>query len=181
MSYSAVVPVSRHDMMAIMAVRGTSQLSVMTCGTTCYDKRLPKTMVQTVTHEARTSGQGDLRDLTEVVAAAVSGSGLSAGIVTVAVVGSTAGITTIEFEPGAVADFGAALERLAPRNGPYRHHERWGDDNGSSHVRAALLGPSLTLPFTDGRVQLGTWQQIVLAELDTRPRDRRVVVQILGE
>ena len=138
-------------------------------------------MVQTVTHEARTSGQGDLQDLTEVVAAAVSGSGLSAGIVTVAVVGSTAGITTIEFEPGAVADFGAALERLAPRSGPYRHHERWGDDNGSSHVRAALLGPSLTLPFTDGRVQLGTWQQIVLAELDTRPRDRRVVVQILGE
>ena len=138
-------------------------------------------MVQTVTHEARTSGQGELQDLTEVVAAAVSGSGLSAGIVTVAVVGSTAGVTTIEFEPGAVADFGAALERLAPRNGPYRHHERWGDDNGSSHVRAALLGPSLTLPFTDGRVRLGTWQQIVLAELDTRPRNRQVVVQILGE
>ena len=110
-------------------------------------------MVQTVTHEARTSGQGDLQDLTEVVAAAVSGSGLSAGIVTVAVVGSTAGVTTIEFEPGAVADFGAMFERLAPRNGAYLHHERWGDDNGSSHVRAALLGPSLTLPFTDGRVQ----------------------------
>ncbi len=138
-------------------------------------------MVRTVTHEARTSGQGDLRDVTEAVAAAVAGSGLSAGIVTVAVVGSTAGVTTIEYEPGAVADFDAALERLAPRNGAYRHHERWGDDNGSSHVRAALLGPSLTLPFTDGRVRLGRWQQIVLAELDTRPRSRQVIVQMLGE
>ena len=138
-------------------------------------------MVRTVTHEARTSGQGDLRDVTEAVAAAVAGSGLSAGIVTVAVVGSTAGVTTIEYEPGAVADFDAALERLAPRNGTYRHHERWGDDNGSSHVRAALLGPSLTLPFTDGRVRLGRWQQIVLAELDTRPRSRQVIVQMLGE
>lgn len=138
-------------------------------------------MVRTVTHEARTSGQGDLRDVTEAVAAAVAGSGLSAGIVTVAVVGSTAGVTTIEYEPGAVADFDAALERLAPRNGAYRHHERWGDDNGSSHVRAALLGPSLTLPFTDGRVRLGRWQQIVLAELDTRPRSRQVIVQVLGE
>ena len=138
-------------------------------------------MVRTVTHEARTSGQGDLRDVTGVVAAAVAGSGLSAGIVTVAVVGSTTGVTTIEYEPGAVADFDAALERLAPRNGAYRHHERWGDDNGSSHVRAALLGPSLTLPFTDGQVRLGRWQQIVLAELDTRPRNRQVVVQMLGE
>ena len=138
-------------------------------------------MVKTVTYEATTSGQGDVRDITEVVAAAVAGSGLSAGIVTVAVSGSTAGITTIEFEPGAVADLGSMFERLAPRHGVYRHHERWGDDNGSSHVRAALLGPSLTLPFTDGRVRLGTWQQIVLAELDTRPRDRQVIVQILGE
>lgn len=138
-------------------------------------------MVHTVTHEARTSGQGDVQDITAAVSAAVAGSGLSAGIVSVAVVGSTAGVTTIEFEPGAVADFGAMFERLAPRRGAYRHHERWGDDNGSSHVRAALLGPSLTLPFTDGRVRLGTWQQIVLAELDTRPRSRQVIVQILGE
>ena len=138
-------------------------------------------MVHTVIRETSTSGQGDVRDITGVVAAAVADSGLSAGIVTVAVVGSTAGITTIEYEPGAVADFGSMFERLAPRAGAYRHHERWGDDNGSSHVRAALLGPSLTLPFTDRRVSLGTWQQIVLAELDTRPRQRQVVVQILGE
>ena len=138
-------------------------------------------MVRTVTHETRTSGQGDVQDITEMVAAAVAGSGLTDGIVTVAVVGSTAGVTTIEYEPGAVADFDAMFERLIPRHGPYRHHERWGDDNGSSHVRAALLGPSLTLPFTDRRVRLGTWQQIVLAELDTRPRSRQVIVQILGE
>jgi len=127
----------------------------------------------------RRSGDSQVR--WPVVAAAVAGSGLSAGIVTVAVSGSTAGITTIEFEPGAVADLGSMFERLAPRHGVYRHHERWGDDNGSSHVRAALLGPSLTLPFTDGRVRLGTWQQIELAELDTRPRNRQVIVQILGE
>ena len=137
--------------------------------------------MHTATHEERTSGQGDLRDITGPVAAAVSACGLAAGIVTVAVVGSTAGVTTIEFEPGAVADFDAMFERLAPRSGAYRHHERWGDDNGSSHARAALLGPSLTLPFQDRRVCLGTWQQIVLAELDTRPRTRQVVVQILGE
>ena len=138
-------------------------------------------MVATAQCEVRTTGQGDVRDITEEVAAAVARSGLSSGIVTLAVVGSTASITTIEHEPGAVADLGTALERLAPRHGDYRHHERWGDDNGSSHVRAAILGPSITLPFTDGQVELGTWQQIVLAECDTRPRTRRVVVRMLGE
>ena len=138
-------------------------------------------MVQTITHDLRTSGQGDMRDLSEVVTSAVAASGLSDGIVTVCVVGSTAGVTTIEFEPGAVADFDRLLEQIAPRAGAYAHHERWGDDNGSSHVRAAMIGPSLTLPFTGGRVRLGTWQQIVLAEFDTRPRDRQVVVQMVGE
>ena len=120
-------------------------------------------------------------DVTAEVADALGRSGLSAGVVTVSVVGSTASITTIEHEPGAVADLGTALEKLAPRRGEYRHHERWGDDNGSSHVRAAMLGPSVTLPFADGQVLIGTWQQIVLAEFDTRPRTRRVVVQMLGE
>jgi len=138
-------------------------------------------MVATACCEVRTTGQGDVRDISAEVAAAVARSGLTSGVVTVAVVGSTASITTIEHEPGAVADLGAALERLAPRRGEYRHHERWGDDNGSSHVRAAILGPSITLPFTDGQVDLGTWQQIVLAELDTRPRTRRVVVRMLGD
>ena len=100
---------------------------------------------------------------------------------TVFVVGSTAAVTTIEFEPGALADFNGLFERLAPRAADYRHHLRWGDDNGSSHVRAALLGPSITVPLVDGALTLGTWQQIMLLEFDTRSREREVVVQVVGE
>ena len=111
----------------------------------------------------------------------MAASGARTGIAAVFVVGSTAGVTTIEFEPGAVADLNGLFERLAPRSTEYRHHLRWGDDNGSSHVRAALLGPSLTVPFVDGALTLGTWQQIMLLEFDTRPRTREVVVQIVGE
>ena len=122
-----------------------------------------------------------MRDISASVRHAVSESSFLAGIATVAVVGSTAGITTIEYEPGAIADFNRLLEQLAPRDGAYQHHERWGDDNGSSHVRAALIGPSLTVPFTHSTLQLGTWQQIVLVECDTRPRRRQVIVQIIGE
>ena len=138
-------------------------------------------MVTTVRRRVRTAGQGDVHDVTGEVAAAVSASGMTAGVATVAVVGSTAGITTIEFEPGAVADFGRLLEQLAPRGAAYAHHERWGDDNGSSHVRAALLGPSLALPFSDAQLALGTWQQVVLVECDTRARERELVVQLVGE
>lgn len=138
-------------------------------------------MVTTVRRRVRTAGQGDVQDVTGEVAAAVSASGMTAGVATVAVVGSTAGITTIEFEPGAVADFGRLLEQLAPRGATYAHHERWGDDNGSSHVRAALLGPSLALPFSDAQLALGTWQQVVLVECDTRARERELVVQLVGE
>jgi secondary thiamine-phosphate synthase enzyme len=138
-------------------------------------------MVATRTFAISTGGQGDARDITENVAAAVSASNMRAGTATVFVAGSTAGITTIEFEPGAVADLDSVFDRLAPRHGQYDHHLRWGDDNGSSHVRAALLGPSLTVPFVDGQLTLGTWQQVVLLEFDTRPRTREVVVQIVGE
>jgi secondary thiamine-phosphate synthase enzyme len=138
-------------------------------------------MVHTERHEVSTKGQGDAHDLTEVAAAAVARSGLRAGLATVFVGGSTAGVTTIEFEPGAIADLNRVLEELAPRGGQYRHHLRWGDDNGSSHVRAALVGPSLTVPFADGQVLLGTWQQIMLLEFDTRPRRREIVLQIIGE
>ena len=138
-------------------------------------------MVHTVANDVETTGQGDIRDISSSARQAVSDSGFSVGIVTVVVVGSTAGITTIEYEPGAVADFNRLLEQLAPRDGAYQHHERWGDDNGSSHVRAALIGPSLTVPFTHSTLQLGTWQQIVLVECDTRPRRRQVIVQIIGE
>ena len=135
-------------------------------------------MVSTHEYAISTKGQGDARDITGQVAEALAKSGARAGVATVFVVGSTAGVTTIEFEPGAVSDLNGLFERLAPRHAEYRHHLRWGDDNGSSHVRAALLGPSLTVPFVDGTLKLGTWQQIMLLEFDTRPRRREVVVQV---
>jgi secondary thiamine-phosphate synthase enzyme len=138
-------------------------------------------MVATHRRDVATRGQGDAHDITGLVAAAVTGTACAAGIVTVFVVGSTAAVTTIEFEPGAVADLNRLLEEIAPRDEDYRHHLRWGDDNGSSHVRAALLGPSLTVPFADHKLLLGTWQQIMLLELDTRPRRREIVIQIVGE
>lgn len=138
-------------------------------------------MVRTHRVEIGTRGQGDTHDVTSVVADAVSRSGLRDGIVTVFIVGSTAGVTTIEFEPGAVADLNRLFETLAPREADYEHHLRWGDDNGSSHVRAALLGPSATVPFTSQSLALGTWQQLVLVEFDTRPRRRQVVIQMIGE
>jgi secondary thiamine-phosphate synthase enzyme len=138
-------------------------------------------MVRSHTLAISTRGQGDAHDLTGRVADAVTRSGVRAGIATAFVVGSTAAITTIEFEPGAVADFNRLFETLAPRDADYRHHLRWGDDNGSSHARAALLGPSLTVPIVDGALVLGTWQQIMLLEFDTRPRKREVVVQMMGE
>lgn len=138
-------------------------------------------MVSTFHREIKTKGQGDARDITDLVAAAVGEAGVRSGIATVFVVGSTAGVTTIEFEPGAVADLNALLEGIAPRRADYRHHLRWGDDNGSSHVRAALVGPSLAVPFSEGALLLGTWQQIVLLEFDTRPRARQFVVQVAGE
>ena len=144
-------------------------------------KPLLRTMVKSVRCAVSTSGQGDVHDVTSEVSAAVSASGLDRGIATVAVVGSTAAVTTIEFEPGAVADFGQLLDQLAPRDAPYAHHERWGDDNGSSHVRAALVGPSVTIPFAGAQLLLGTWQQLVLVECDTRPRTRELVVQLVGE
>jgi secondary thiamine-phosphate synthase enzyme len=138
-------------------------------------------VVVTRKHEISTTGQGDAHDVTAIVARALGESGLRAGIVTVFVVGSTAGITAIEFEPGAVKDLNAVFEELAPREAEYQHHLRWGDDNGSSHARAALLGPSITIPFDGGKLLLGTWQQITLFEFDTRSRRRELVVQIVGE
>jgi secondary thiamine-phosphate synthase enzyme len=138
-------------------------------------------MVHTARHKVSTNGQGDARDVTAVVSKAIAASKQRAGTATVFVVGSTAGMTTIEFEPGAIADLNRLLERLAPRNGEYEHHLRWGDDNGSSHVRAALLGPSVSVPFAGGELMLGKWQQIMLLECDTRARTRELVVQIVGE
>ena len=137
-------------------------------------------MVETTRHQIETTGQGEVQDLTPLVTRILAGSSLESGLATVAVVGSTAGITTIEFEPGAVADLNRVWEQLAPRGGEYEHHLRWGDDNGSSHVRAAMLGPSISIPFDRGGLCLGTWQQIVLVEFDTRARSREVVVQLVG-
>jgi secondary thiamine-phosphate synthase enzyme len=138
-------------------------------------------MIVTHIHDVHTTGQGDAHDVTRLVIEGLRESAMSNGLATVSVVGSTAAVTTIEFEPGAVADINALLERLAPRAGAYQHHLRWGDDNGSSHVRAALVGPSISIPFADRRLLLGQWQQIMLLELDTRGRQRQLVVQLMGE
>lgn len=138
-------------------------------------------MIRTVRIQLSTSGQGDAHDITKKAAAVLKESGLTSGVMTLFVTGSTAAVTTIEFEPGAVSDFNRLFEELAPRRGEYRHHLRWGDDNGSSHVRAALLGPSLTIPFVDGALTLGTWQQIMVIEFDTSARRREIVAQMIGE
>lgn len=128
-----------------------------------------------------TSGDGDCIDITSDVAKAVGESGLRSGIAHLFVTGSTAGITTIEFEPGCVHDLSELFERIAPRDSEYKHHERWGDHNGHSHMRASLLGPHLAVPFVDGELTLGTWQQVILVDFDDRPRERTVVVQSIGE
>ena len=124
---------------------------------------------------------GEVLDITDEVQGALQSTSLQAGVVIVFIQGSTGAITTIEFEDGLVADLAEALQRLAPREIDYAHNERWHDGNGHSHIRAALLGPSLTVPFVEGKLMLGVWQQIVFLELDNRPRQRKVIVQILGE
>ena len=129
----------------------------------------------------RTKGETDLVDITAEVGEGVRGSGLSAGIVTVFIPGSTAGVTTIEYEGGAIQDFREAIDRIAPRNIHYHHDARWGDGNGYSHVRAALQGASLTVPFSSSELILGTWQQIIVVDFDNRPRTREVILQIIGE
>jgi secondary thiamine-phosphate synthase enzyme len=138
-------------------------------------------MVRTVDIAIETRGQGDAVDITRDVAQAVAASGIASGLVTVFVIGSTAAVTTIEFESGVVSDLDRALEKIAPRHGDYQHHFRWGDDNGSAHVRAGIVGPSLSVPFRDARLLLGTWQQIAFVEFDTRPRTRQCVFQIIGD
>ena len=128
-----------------------------------------------------TRGDGDILDLSDALRRIVTESGVATGQVTAMVVGSTAALSTVEFEPGLVEhDIVTALERLAPEDGVYRHEETWNDDNGHSHVRATIVGPSLALPVVDGAVPFGTWQQPVLLDFDTRPRERTVVVTVVG-
>ena len=139
-------------------------------------------MVKTEELQIKTKGDCDVVDITSRVAEAINRSGITDGTVTVFNVGSTAGITTTEYEPGLVNyDIKAAFEKIAPQNDRYEHEETWHDDNGHSHVRATMLGPSLTVPVVDGQMTLGTWQQIILVDFDTRPRTRTVICQIIGQ
>ena len=128
-----------------------------------------------------TSGDTDIIDMTRQVSEKVVTSGIEEGYVHLFVPGSTASITTIEYERGAVSDLKEAIERLAPEDKYYRHNERWGDGNGHAHVRASLLGPSLTIPVINGRLALGTWQQVVFIDFDNHPRERRVIMQLAGK
>ena len=128
-----------------------------------------------------TRGECDLIDITGEVEREVAGSGIACGTVTVFVSGSTAGVSTIEYEPGVLHDLQDMWERLVPRGIPYQHDRRWGDGNGYSHVRAALQGASLVVPFSDKALHLGTWQQIIVADFDNRPRSREIVLQIMGD
>jgi secondary thiamine-phosphate synthase enzyme len=138
-------------------------------------------MIRTVEHSVRTKGHCDVHDLTPALQQALAATGLGEGQALVFVVGSTAGVTTVELEPGLVRDLNAFFETIIPEQRDYFHHATWGDDNGASHLRAALLKPSLTIPFRDGRLLTGTWQQVVLIDFDTRPRQRSIVFQFSGE
>ena len=138
-------------------------------------------MIITKQISRQSNGNCDIADITPQVEGQVAETGINSGTVTLFVAGSTAGVTTIEYEPGLVSDFQSLWERAVPRNIPYDHDRRWGDGNGYSHVRASLLGASLVVPFNDKRLTLGTWQQIVLVDFDNRPRSRQIVLQIMGE
>jgi secondary thiamine-phosphate synthase enzyme len=129
-----------------------------------------------------TRGNDDTLDVTEELQEGLRSSGIRTGHAVALVVGSTAALTATEFEPGlAEHDLKSALEKIAPSDGAYEHEKTWGDDNGHSHVRASLIGPSLALPVVDGKIPLGTWQQIVLLDFDTRARTREVVVTVIGD
>jgi secondary thiamine-phosphate synthase enzyme len=129
----------------------------------------------------RTQKEGEIVDLTDMVGKLVNKSRIQEGLACIFVPGSTGAVTTMEYEPGLINDIPQALERFAPRNISYDHHKTWHDDNGRSHVRASILGPSLTVPVHNGHLVHGTWQQLVFIELDTQPRTRKLVVHIIGE
>jgi secondary thiamine-phosphate synthase enzyme len=137
--------------------------------------------VNSSTLRISTHGDDDVHNLTDQVERILHNSGINNGLVTVFVPGSTAGVTTIEFESGAVTDLKKAVNRLIPSTIHYDHDARWGDGNGYAHVRAAFLGPSLSIPIANGTMQLGTWQQVILVDFDNRPRERTVIVHVIGE
>ena len=138
-------------------------------------------MVISKTISLSTKGECDIVDITPQIEQQVAEAGISNGVVTIFVAGSTAAVTTIEFEPGLVSDFKSMWERIVPRNITYAHDRRWGDGNGYSHVRASLLGASLVVPFSDRGLTVGTWQQIVLVDFDNRHRSRQIILQIMGD
>jgi secondary thiamine-phosphate synthase enzyme len=138
-------------------------------------------MVVTRKISLQSKGECDIIDITPQVQQQLAEAEINNGTVTIFVTGSTAGVTTIEFESGLLSDFQSMWERNVPRNIPYQHDRRWGDGNGYSHIRASLLGASLVVPFSDKRLSLGTWQQIVLVDFDNRPRSRQITVQIMGD
>ena len=129
----------------------------------------------------RTHREGEILDITDKTQRVIESSRMRSGVAVLFVPGSTGAITTIEYEPGLLADLPVALERLAPKDASYEHEKRWHDGNGHSHIRASIIGPDLSVPFRDKKLTLGTWQQIVFLELDVRPRDRTVIVQLVGE
>ena len=137
--------------------------------------------ITTHTEQLKTKGRNDCIDITETVQHTVKRANIQQGLATIFVTGSTAGVTTIEYEPGLVQDLKEAVRRLFPETLRYAHHEAAGDDNGFSHLRASFIGPSLTVPIMHGALQLGTWQQIVLIDFDTHPRTRSYLIHILGE
>jgi secondary thiamine-phosphate synthase enzyme len=137
--------------------------------------------VETKSIKVQTSGNGDTLDITSDVQNQITNCDLISGIVTIFTPSATSGITTLEFEPGCVEDLQRVFNEILPPDREYAHNKRWGDGNGHSHARAALLKPSLTIPFVDKNLTLGTWQQIILVDFDTRQRQRKLVIQILGE
>ena len=137
--------------------------------------------VSTHTLSLKTRGDADIHDITDQVADAIQASKVQNGTVTVFCPSSTSGVTTIEYESGALSDLRRLFDEIIPPNREYAHNARWGDGNGHAHVRAALLGPSLSIPVVNGRLTLGTWQQIIYVDFDNRPRSRELVVQIVGK
>ena len=137
--------------------------------------------VKTASISLSTEGNADIRDITDQLATAVSKSGLTSGVATIFCPSATSALTTIEFEGGALSDLQRLFDEIVPLNRKYAHNQRWHEGNGHSHVRAALLGPSLTIPFVDGQLTLGTWQQVIYVDFDNRPRQRKLIVQLIGE
>lgn len=137
--------------------------------------------VKTTSISLSTRGNADIQDITDQIADAISNSGLTSGTATVFCPSSTSALTTIEYETGAVSDLKRLFDEIIPPDREYAHNERWHDGNGHSHVRAALLGPSLTIPFVNGELTLGTWQQVIYLDFDNRPRKRELVLQLMGE